>query len=361
MDVEPQRRVLPSRCLPVLHSDAPTDLGICDEAAQLAEQATGPRNISAVKTLRISVTDRCNFRCVYCMPEEGVPWLPRHDLLGYEEIVEIARVAIGLGIRHFKITGGEPLVRSGVIDLIAMLRSLPGCGELSLTTNAVLLDTLAAPLRAAGLDRVTVSLDTLDPARFRDMTRTGEIERVWRGIAAAEAAGLTPIKLNVVVLRDYNLAEVPAFAALTRERPWTVRFIEFMPLARSKALTGADQFVPYEETRSLIEQAHQPLEPTDRDAGYGPANTFRLPGARGKIGFIHAMSAPFCSQCNRLRLTPVGELRSCLFDGGEVDLTPMLRPSPDPQRLRQAFCDCVRLKPDQHQMYGNQQMSRIGG
>lgn len=354
-----------SRALPVVRPAdsvaSPPLPGVVAEAERLAGEAIGPRDIRAVKTLRISVTDRCNFRCVYCMPQEGLQWLPRESLLRYEEIVEIARAAIELGIRNFKITGGEPLVRADVAELAAMLRALPGCGELSLTTNGLLLEGCAGALRDAGVARLTVSMDTLRPDRFRAITRTGDLAQVWRGVAAVEAAGMTPVKLNVVVLRDYNLDELADFAALTLTRAWSVRFIEFMPLARSKALTGADQFVPYADMRAAIERVHGPLQSDEPDVGYGPARTFRLRGGVGRVGFIHAMSAPFCSTCNRLRLTPDGELRSCLFDGGEIHVRDLVRPVVRPARLRQAFINCVVLKPDRHAMYGNRQMSQIGG
>jgi len=328
----------------------------------LADHALGPRSIGAVKTLRISVTDRCNLRCVYCMPAEGVPWLARQDLLTYEEIIEVARAALQLGVREFKLTGGEPLLRRDLPDLAARLRSLPGCHEVSMTTNGLLLAPQARALRDAGVHRITVSMDTLDADRFRQITRTGELAKVWEGIRAAEEAGLGPIKLNVVVMRGVNLDEVDRFAALTLRDPRTVRFIEFMPLADSKLLHGdQDSFVPFAEIRARIEATHGPLQDADRDRGSGPARVFRLAGAAGRVGFIHAMSQPFCSTCNRLRLTPDGQLRSCLFDGGEVDLRPWLRPQPSAAGLCQAFIDCVRLKPLTHSAYGNRQMSQIGG
>lgn len=357
------RRSLPVLAAPSAASDevAASAAEVASSAAQLAGSAYGPRDIRSVRTLRISATDRCNLRCVYCMPEEGLRWLDKRSLLSFEEIVQVAQTAIGHGIRHFKITGGEPLLRANLVELVRLLKALDGCGELSLTTNALLLDRHAAELREAGLDRVTVSMDTLDAARFRQITRTGDLQRVWRGIEACESVGLGPVKINVVVIRAYNVDEIADFAALTLHSPRTVRFIEFMPLAESKALSGQDQFVPYAEMRGAIERAHGPLHSAARDAGHGPANVFRVAGARGKVGFIHAMSAPFCSSCNRLRLTPDGQLRSCLFDGGEVDLRPYLRPTRTQEKLRQAFIDCVVLKPDQHHRYGNRQMSQIGG
>ena len=344
--------------LPVL-STARDD--VARAADGLAEAALGPRDISFVKTLRISVTDHCNFRCIYCMPEDGVEYLPKDELLTYEEIVEVARAALRHGIRDFKLTGGEPLLRKDLTQLVRMLRALPGCHEISLSTNGLLLERMAAALKDAGVNRITVSLDTLNPDRFRAITRTGDLDRVLAGIAAADQAGLGPVKINCVVMRDHNLDEAVDFAAITLQSPRTVRFIEFMPLARSRVLVEQDQFVSFEEIRSLIQAAHGPLTPADRDTGSGPARVFRLPRAAGRIGFIHAMSAPFCATCNRLRLTPEGQLRSCLFDGGEVDVRALVRPAPRPADLHRAFIDCVVLKPDQHSRYGNRQMSSIGG
>jgi cyclic pyranopterin phosphate synthase len=327
----------------------------------LAKAAIGPRDISYVKTLRISVTDHCNFRCLYCMPEDGVEFLPKHELLTYEEIVQVAQAALRHGIRDFKLTGGEPLLRKDLPQLARMLRALPGCREISLSTNGLLLERFAAELKQAGVNRITVSLDTLDPERFRLITRTGDLARVLRGIATADAVGLGPVKLNVVVMRDHNLREVEDFAALTLQSPRTVRFIEFMPLGKSKALIEEDQFVPFSEIRARIETAHGPLLPADKDVGNGPARVFRLAGGVGRLGFIHAMSAPFCSTCNRLRLTPEGQLRSCLFDGGEVEVRSLVRPGLQAAALHRAFVDCVVLRPDQHSKYGNRQMSSIGG
>ena len=334
---------------------------IAAAAEQLNAEAQGPRDVRFVTTLRISVTDHCNFRCVYCMPEEGVKWLPRDELLSYEEIVHVARAALSLGIRDFKLTGGEPLLRKDLPELVRALRALPETGELSLTTNALLLDRFAEPLRDAGLDRITVSMDTLDPDLFRQITRTGDLQRVWHGVEVAERCGLGPIKINVVVMRGYNLDEVAEFAALTREHRRTVRFIEFMPLGKSRLLTDEDHFVPYAEVRERIEDALGPLSPADRDVGSGPARVFRLNTGAGKIGFIHAMTEPFCSTCNRLRLTPDGQLRSCLFDGGEVHVRPLVRPAANAESLRQAFVDCVVRKPSLHGYHGDRQMSQIGG
>lgn len=355
-------------------------------------EASGPRSISAVRVLRISLTDRCNFRCVYCMPAPGVRWLPNDLILSFEQIRDVVRTAIEEhGIRRFKLTGGEPTVRHGLCDLVRMLRALPGVEDLSLTTNGMLLESLAYPLRQAGLDRVTVSLDSLEPARFRRITRTGDLPTVLRGLRASADAGFSPVKINCVVMRGVNDGEVVDFARLTLDRPFTVRFIEYMPLGDAAVLaddgdrqriaddeTGpaggcgaqhrGDVFVSEAEVRQRIEASLGPLEPIDRHAepGVGPAVPYRLAHGqpRGRIGFISAMSAPFCSTCNRLRLTATGMLRSCLFDGGEVDLRPALA-EPDWPRRRRAIADamarCVTLKPEVHSRRGGEQMSRIGG
>jgi GTP 3',8-cyclase len=373
---------------------------------------TGPRSIAAVRVLRISVTDRCNFRCVYCMPEEGVRWLPREDILTFEEIGDVVRAAIQVhGIRRFKLTGGEPTVRHGIVDLVRMLRGIEGIEDLSLTTNGMLMEDLAGPLKESGLDRVTVSIDSLRPQRFHRITRTGDLAAVMRGLDRCEDVGLRHLKVNCVTMRGTNDDEFADFARLTRGRALTVRFIEYMPLGDAALLHGVsgspmsppedkkhglvahatgtiddseigpaggcgaqdrgqDAFISEIEVRKKIEAELGPLVPVDRasEAGVGPAVPYRLArgSPRGRIGFISAMSAPFCATCNRLRLTATGVLRSCLFEGGEVDVRPVLRqPSPRAESRRdalaQAMTDCVRLKPEVHSYHGNEQMSRIGG
>lgn len=352
---------------------------------------SGPRSIRAVQVLRLSVTDRCNYRCVYCMPEQGVAWLPRDAILRFEEIEQVVRAAIDVhGITRFKITGGEPTVRHGLCDLVRMLRRVPGVSDLSMTTNGQRLEDLAGPLREAGLDRVTVSLDSLRPERFGAITRTGDLDAVLRGLDRAADAGFASIKVNCVTMRGTNDDEIADFAALTLRRAVTVRFIEYMPLGDAAVLDadrrvdgsetgpaggcgaqdrGAAALVPEAEARAAIERALGPLAPVPRDdePGVGPANVWRLarPDALGRIGFISAMSAPFCSTCNRLRLTAEGALRSCLFEGGEVDLRAVLRGGLQGAALRQALAEamerCVRLKPDVHSRRGHTPMSRIGG
>jgi cyclic pyranopterin phosphate synthase len=342
--------------------------------------------------LRISVTDRCNFRCVYCMPTQGLAWLSRDRLLGDDEIVEVVDAAVSIhGIRRIKLTGGEPTVRPGVVDLVRKLRRIPGVQELSMTSNGALLEHLAAPLKDAGLDRITLSLDSLRLDRFRRITRNGDIRAILRGIAAVERAGLKNLKLNVVSMRGTNDDEAADFARLTLDADLTVRFIEYMPLGDAALMNvsdndisdsergpaggcgaqdrGPDVFVSEHETRARIEEALGTLEPVDRslESGIGPSVVYRLRrgSPRGRIGFISAMSKPFCDSCNRLRLTADGILRSCLFDGGEVDVRGILRQSGrHPQRkfaLARAMADCVRLKPQLHSARGSAPMNRIGG
>jgi GTP 3',8-cyclase len=350
-------------------------LPIAEPLSSPGHFGTGPASIASVQCLRVSITDRCNYRCLYCMPEDGVPWLPRYEILTFEEIVTIVRAAIQIhGIRRFKITGGEPTVRNGLIDLVSMLREIPGVEDLSLTTNGQLLADLAAPLKSAGLDRLTVSIDSLDPAMFRRITRTGDLSAVLAGLDRAQAVGLSPIKINCVMMRGINDSELADFARLTVSRKVTVRFIEYMPLGESAVgpaagcegqSRGPNVFVSESEARESIERVHGPLQPVERrtEAGVGPASVWRLAGEpAGRIGFISAMSAPFCSTCNRLRLTADGLLRSCLFDGGEIDVKSILRgPDASLRSIADAMEQCVRLKPATHSNYGNKQMSRIGG
>ena len=348
--------------------------------------------MNAVKVLRISVTDRCNYRCVYCMPEEGVRWLPREEILNFEEIADVVRAAVEIhGIGRFKLTGGEPTVRHGLVDLVAMLRRIEGVIDLSLTTNGQRLVDLAGPLREAGLDRITVSIDSLNEGRFARITRTGDLPTVLRGLDRAQDVGFESLKINTVAMRGTNDDEFADFARLTLQRPVTVRFIEYMPLGDAALMhgdarrvdaseigpaggcgaqdRGAAAFIAEPEIRQRIEDTCGPLIAVDRasEAGVGPANVYRLArgDALGRIGFISAMSAPFCSSCNRLRLTADGRLRSCLFEGGEVDVRGLLRSHGDAERRRMAIANamgqCVALKPEVHSGHGNEQMSRIGG
>ena len=320
----------------------------------------------SINYLRISVTDRCNLRCVYCMPPQGIAWQPHAAIMRYEEIVEVARVMAGLGLREIRLTGGEPLVRPGVAGLVRMLAGLPGIEDIALTTNGLLLEKMAAELAEAGLRRVNVSLDTLKPERFARISRGGDWSRAWRGLEAAQAHGLTPIKLNMVVLRGVNDDEIEDMARLTLTRPWQVRFIELMPTQNQ--VPWGDEFPPLEAAYISLQEIRQRLEPlglepVNTKVGNGPASEYRLRDGLGKIGFISPVGDAFCSRCNRLRLTADGRLRPCLFSDLEVALLPALRAGePILPLIRQA----VDLKPEGHTLHQNpillgRCMAQIGG
>lgn len=325
--------------------------------------AQGPRDLASLRMLRLSVTDRCNLRCAYCMPEEGVEFEDRKLHLSPAEFEAVARVAAGIGVRHFKLTGGEPTIRRDILEIVERLAALGG-EDLSMTTNGLKLVRMGDALRMAGLDRVTVSLDSLQPGRYRSITGGGRLDLALAGLDHATRV-FDHVKVNVVVMRGVNDDEVAAFAALTLTQPWTIRFIEYMPLGDSAICRASplETMVSMEETVSRIAAVHGPLQTVDRsdEVGVGPADVFKLDGAIGRVGFIHAMSSPFCATCNRLRLTARGELRSCLFDGGEVPLIDLLRPRPDVAALERAFAACVVLKPDVHSARGDRAMSQIGG
>lgn len=309
--------------------------------------------------LRISVTDRCNFRCIYCMPPEGVPWRPHKEILRYEEIVRLVEAAAQLGMNKVRLTGGEPLVRKELPDLVRELARVPGIEEVVLTTNGSLLAEQADALARAGLARVNVSLDSLQPERFRRITRLGSLEKVWAGIRAAREAGLVPIKLNAVVLRGVNEDEVAAIAALARDG-FQVRFIEWMPLG---SVGGCFQgrFVPGEEIRARVEAELGGLTPLREE---GPARVYRLPGG-GEVGFITAFSAPFCTSCNRIRITADGKLRPCLLSPAEIDLAGPLRAGATREELAELLVLGIMGKPPAHGAAGevphDREMSEIGG
>ena len=348
---------------------APIALPVLDAGPQRPVYAQGPRSLASVRLLRLSVTDRCNLRCAYCMPEGGMQFADRDELLRPADFEAVARTALELGIESLKITGGEPTVRGDLLEIVRRLAAL-GPRDLSLTTNGMQLRRLAAPLRDAGVRRLTLSLDSLDAERFEAITGGGRLEVFQEGLDAAIAAGFERLKLNMVVVRGFNDDEVEAMAALSIDRPWTIRFIEYMPLGESRLTIGERSGWTPEEAiydNALVMQRLRDrfggLEPVERssEAGVGPAHVFRLPGAAGRVGFISAMSRPFCETCNRLRLTATGQLRSCLFDGGEVDVLPALRPALDPRDLARRFAACVALKPEVHSSRGNRAMSQIGG
>lgn len=300
----------------------------------------------SIEYLRLSITDRCNLRCRYCMPEEGVAPLAHGDVLSYEELLRVARSCVALGIRKIRVTGGEPLVRRGVVDFIAQLTALPEAPKVVLTTNGLLLAEMAVPLKAAGLKRVNVSLDTLRPERFAALTRRGGLEQVLAGIAAAENAGLNPVKVNVIPLRGVNDDELVDFARLTLEHPWEVRFIEFMPISPDLEYGSAARVPMAEVERQL--QSLGTLEPLPRRKSAGPARLFRLPGARGSVGLIPSVSGHFCPECNRLRVTADGRVRGCLFGNQEVDLKLVLRGGGDDAALAELLRAAVCAKPEKH-------------
>jgi GTP 3',8-cyclase len=315
--------------------------------------------------LRISLTDRCNLRCVYCMPATGMHFAPRDELLTDEELLRVVRLTTELGFRKFRLTGGEPTVRPNLPQLIAAIKALPGADEVALTTNAMLLAQQAAQLAAAGLDRVNISIDTLDPDRFRRITRGGDLRRVFEGIAAAEEHGLAPIKLNAVVVRGWNDHEVADLAGLTIEHPWQVRFIEIMPLDGVFAV-ASERLVPSAESRATIQARWGALTPEPHAHPADPARPYRLPGARGTVGFISSVTEAFCAGCNRMRLTADGKLRLCLLRPDELDLRPLIRAGAGDEALRAAIREGVWRKPWGHGLRdglvpAGRGMSQIGG
>ena len=314
----------------------------------------------SINYLRISVTDRCNLRCFYCMPPEGVPRIPHNEILSYEEIRTIVQAAAELDISKIRLTGGEPLVRAELPKLIRMVSQIEGIEEVSLTTNGMLLRQHIVELKQAGLRRVNVSLDTLKADRFRYITRCGELKEVLDGIEAANNAGLHPIKINAVVMWGINDDEVLDFAKMTHKEGWHVRFIEFMPFS------GVAKFVPSNELRQRISLLGK-LEHCSPLIGGGPATYYRLSGSKGTIGFISPITDPsFCSRCSRMRLSSDGKLRPCLLAGDEIDLRGPLRNNASMQELRRLILKAVASKPEHHHLGANvvpinQKMSQIGG
>ena len=316
----------------------------------------------SIEYLRISVTDRCNFRCVYCMPAEGLQWLPKSDILSYEEIVEVVRQLAPLGLRRLRISGGEPTIRPQLETLVRGLRAVPGIEDIALSTNGAKLPELAAPLRAAGLDRVNMSADSLRPDRIAAIARRRLDFHPVEAATAAQAAGLDPIKINVVVMRGVNDDEIVDFARLTEQHPWHVRFIELMPVGEMRELTW-DHVVPSDE---VLERAGTlgSLHPDGGPArGNGPARYFRLAGARGTIGVITPMTHTYCESCNRVRLTADGRLRTCLFGEHGADLREPLRRG---EPLEPLFRDALAGKPREHhllqmQVGGLRALSQVGG
>lgn len=321
----------------------------------------------AITYLRISLTDRCNLRCAYCMPAGGLDWLPQSKMLTDDEIVRIVKAAAGLGIKKIRLTGGEPLIRTGILDLINKIASILGIQDVGLTTNGILLGKMAHSLAQAGLKRVNISLDTLKPERFKRIARYGSIEQAWQGILAAEQAGLSPIKLNAVIIRGVNDDELLDLASLSLSHPWHIRFIELMPIGNDQDWgegfpSSQERYVSVQELRSRLEVFG--MVPANIASDSGPARTFRIPGAPGTIGFISPLGEHFCHECNRLRLTADGKLRACLVMPGEISLREALC---NGQPLDDLILRAVAQKPEQHNLIAaipaqsERGMSQIGG
>lgn len=315
--------------------------------------------------LRLSLTDRCNLRCLYCMPAEGLDWIPSAAVMQDDEIVTLLRdVFLPLGVTKVRLTGGEPTLRKGLPALVERLAALPGLSDLSMTTNGIFLSKLAAPLASAGLKRINVSVDSLKPHRFSAITRGGDLSKVLAGVDAAIAAGIHPVKLNVVLIPGTNDDEVLDFAALTFERPVHVRFIEMMQVG-DKAFFDEKGYVPIQEMIDRIAERHGIAPSDEAIAGNGPARVMRLAGAVGTLGFISPMSQNFCHTCNRLRLTADGQIKACLMRPEEQDLLGQLRAGTDPGVLRETVRAALGIKPLHHEWGADapivRTMSRIGG
>jgi cyclic pyranopterin phosphate synthase len=318
-----------------------------------------------IKSVRVSVTDRCNFRCRYCMPAEGLEWLERGELLSFEEIARLTAILAAMGVDEVRLTGGEPLVRRELPRLVAQLATLEGVRDLSLTTNGVLLDRLAGPLVEAGLQRLNVSLDSLSHVRFSEITRRDALDRVLAGLEEAERyPQLRPIKINCVAMRGFTEEEVPALADLARRKPYVVRFIEFMPLDADESWRG-DDVLSGAEIRALIE-GRWPLVEIPAKAS-STARRFRFADGAGEIGFVNPVSEPFCSSCDRIRLTADGQLRTCLFSRREWDVKTPLREGASDEQLARLIRFAVRHKELKHKINepgfvrASRSMSQIGG
>lgn len=316
-----------------------------------------------INYLRLSVTDRCNMRCFYCMPEEGIAKQRHETVLSYEELQLIAETAVALGIEKIRITGGEPLVRSGIVEFLGKLSTIPGLRHLALTTNGLLLAEMAVDLYRAGVQRLNVSLDSLNPQTFSEITRGGNLGRVLAGLEAAEQAGFPPPKINCVIMRGVNDSEIIDFAEMTLSHGNSIRFIEYMPAVKENdwqrySISG-DEILEQIAGRFTLEQV-------DKGPFSGPSRDFRIPGARGSIGIITAVSGHFCSECNRIRVTSTGQAKGCLFADAKTDLIPWLRP-PDREGLAEVLKGIVSTKPERHDIsqdgysHKNFKMSQVGG
>lgn len=318
----------------------------------------------SINYLRVSVTDRCNLRCVYCMPEGGIPLIRREEVLSFEEIYTVVSAAAELGVNKVRLSGGEPLVRERVTDLIKMLAHIEGIDDLSLTTNGILLKRYAKRLKEAGLRRVNVSLDTLKEDRFNLICRHGKLQSVLEGIEAARSAGLNPVKINMVVMRHLNDDEVLDFARKTLQEEWHVRYIELMPFGEQGLETPS--FVPLSEIQDRLASLGD-LQPDSSVVGNGPARYYRLPSAKGTIGFIGPVTCgDFCLTCNRMRLTADGKLHPCLLGDSEIDLRAVLRAGTSHDEIKQLIQQAVHVKPEGHGLTAGikpkmRAMSQMGG
>lgn len=296
--------------------------------------------------LRISVTDRCNLRCVYCMPAEGVQFLKHSDLLTYEEIEEVVRVGAKLGIKKIRLTGGEPLVRKDLEVLVSKLSSIDGIEDISLTTNGIFLAKKAKILKEAGITRVNISLDSLRPERYKEITRGGDVQQVLDGIEASFEVGFQPIKINTVLMRGFNDDEIPDFLRMTIDQPINLRFIEYMPIGHADE-TWKNGYLSLQIVKEKAKQLGFEMEESGEIYGNGPSDNFRIKGAKGTVGFIHPVSDHFCSDCNRLRLTSDGYLKACLYWDEEINVKDYIG---DEEKLKEAYFRSLLHKPENHEM-----------
>ena len=320
-----------------------------------------------INYLRISLIDHCNLRCVYCMPLRGLSFLPASHMLTASEVETVARAAASVGFRKIRLTGGEPTLREDLIEIVERIRTVEGVEDISMTTNAVRLPDMAERLKQAGLDRVNVHVDTLNAEHLQRVMRFGSLEEIWAGIEAAEHAGLSPIKLNAVVVRDFNEKDVVDLAGLTVERDWHVRFIELMPLGGGEcAQVALSQFVPTAETMGRIEDVFGKLHPLQRSDRSDESSNYRISGGQGVVGFISPVSEPYCGSCNRMRLTADGKFHLCLLNDDELDVKSVLRNGGGVEAVASILIKAVAAKPTGHRLdqgvtTENRQMFQIGG
>jgi GTP 3',8-cyclase len=301
--------------------------------------------------LRISLTDRCNLRCVYCMSLSEPRFAPGEDMLDVDEIAQVVEAAASVGFRKIRLTGGEPTLRADLLDIVAQVAATPGIQDVAMTTNGILLPRIARDLKEAGLRRVNIHVDSLDPERLARVMRWGRLDQIWAGIEAAEEAGLAPIKLNCVVTRGFNDTDAPELARLTLERPWHVRFIELMPLGAGEcAAVARTRYVPSAETRQRIEEAFGPLDSLESSNPADESRNYAWPGAAGVVGFISPVSEPYCGTCNRMRLTADGRFHLCLLNDDELDVRAALRRGEPIEQLASILARAIAAKPTGHSL-----------